>query len=359
MKRLVICCDGTWSDADQINNGVPCPTNVFRLACHVAKRDGVATQVVHYDPGVGTGNVLDRVSGGAFGGGLEENIHDAYRFLAQNYERGDEIYLYGFSRGAYTARSTAGMIRKCGILRRESIVDHYRQALALYRAESHPDDAEPTRFRQRHSLVPEGDIPIKLIGVWDTVGALGIPLRGLRWITRRAHQFHDTELSASVEHAYHALAIDEHRDPFAPTLWAYRPKPFQTVEQVWFCGSHGDVGGGLPERGLSDLSLQWMLDKSQRAGLAIDREVAAAQPLAGSAIAPVHHSTSALYRMVCGLDRVIGIAPGLDGAPDGGGLVNDPTQGVHESVRQRWDSDPRYRPTQLRRYFERSGDPRI
>src|SRR5919112_1185335 len=119
MKRLILCCDGTWNTADQQKDGEACPSNVVRLAYRIAKRDGDIPQITFYDQGVGTGNWVDRLSGGAFGNGLEDNIHDAYRFLVGNYESGDEIYLFGFSRGAFTARSIVGMIRKCGILRRD------------------------------------------------------------------------------------------------------------------------------------------------------------------------------------------------------------------------------------------------
>lgn len=107
MKRLILCCDGTWNRADQESNGVPCPTNVVKLGYRLAKRDGDIPQVVHYDHGVGTGNSLDRLTGGAFGYGIEDNIHGAYRFLVANYEKGDEIFLFGFSRGAFTSRLRA------------------------------------------------------------------------------------------------------------------------------------------------------------------------------------------------------------------------------------------------------------
>src|SRR5688572_14428618 len=119
MKRLVICCDGTWNSADRESEGVPCVTNVVKVAYRIAKRDGDIPQVIFYDQGVGTGNLIDKVTGGASGDGLEENIHDAYRFLIANFEPGDELYIFGFSRGAFTARSISGMIRKCGIPSRE------------------------------------------------------------------------------------------------------------------------------------------------------------------------------------------------------------------------------------------------
>ena len=206
------------------------------------------------------------MSGGAFGHGLEDNVYEAYRFLVGNYEPGDELFLFGFSRGAFTARSLAGMIRKCGILERQH-VRRYPAAIALYRDDQHPDSPAARTFRRAHAVGGDATLPIRFIGVWDTVGALGIPLRGLRGLTRHKYQFHDTELSGSVAQACHALAIDERRAPFEPTLWAYRPKPGQTVEQVWFAGVHSDVGGGYPDTGLADITLEWMIDRAQGAGL--------------------------------------------------------------------------------------------
>lgn len=141
MKRLALFCDGTWNSADQEKNGKACPSNVFKLATRVANRapDGTV-QCIYYDKGVGTGNSLDKLSGGAFGRGLDDNLWDAYRFLVLNYEDGDEIFLFGFSRGAYTARSLGGMVRKCGILRRDCKA-HYRDANAHYCDQWKPTDA--------------------------------------------------------------------------------------------------------------------------------------------------------------------------------------------------------------------------
>ena len=343
MKRLVVCCDGTWNSADQASNGTPCPTNVVKLAYRVAKRDGQTPQILFYDQGVGTGNKLDKLSGGAFGDGLDDNIFDAYRFLIANYEQGDEIFLFGFSRGAFTARSIAGMIRKCGIVKRVSI-DKYVPAMKLYRdPKVHPDDKPALEFRGAHSCCGTDPVKIRFIGVWDTVGALGVPLRGLRWLTRRDHVFHDTELSGIVQAACHALAIDEHRAPFEPSLWMERPKPNQTVEQVWFAGVHSDVGGGYPETQLSDISLQWMLDRARDAGLVLDGEVLATRPLVGKATGKLHDSKTGLYNLTKGIDRPIGV----------GG-----TQSVHPSAVERWDADGSYRPKNLRAWFKATGDPR-
>jgi len=338
MKRLVLCCDGTWNSADQERNGVPAPTNVVKLAYRVAKRDAATLQVIYYDQGVGTGNFFDRLTGGAFGDGVEANICDAYRFLIGNYDPGDEIYLFGFSRGAYTVRSIGGMIRKCGILARPC-VKHYHAAIELYRDGRHPDQPGPAKFRRDYSISGAEPIPVRMIGAWDTVGALGIPLRGFRSLTHARYQFHDTELSDIVQYACHALAIDEHRAPFAPTLWTHKAKTGQQVEQVWFCGAHGDIGGGHAETGLSDIALDWMLGKARSAGLAFDSQALAAYPLHGNPLGKLHDSKTGLYRLTVGIDRAIG---------------GDPTQSLHPSVRQRWEGDASYRPASLRNYFERT-----
>ena len=173
-------------------------------------------------------------------------------------------------------------------------------------------------------------------------------MRGLRWLTQSDYQFYDTELSGAVKFAYHALAIDEQRAPFEPTLWIGEPKPGQTIEQVWFCGVHSDVGGGYAESELSDIPLNWMMDKARRAGLVFDAEALAAYPLHPNPTAPEHRSKTGLYLFTPDFDRPIGL----------NGTTADATQTVHESVRKRWDTDPSYRPPGLRHYFRRIGDPR-
>lgn len=305
MKRLILCCDGTWNSADQKIDGKLCPTNVVRIAYRIAKRGVDVPQIVYYGQGVGTGNTIDRITGGAFGRGVEDNIFDAYRFLIANYESGDEIYLFGFSRGAFTARSIAGMIRKCGILCREHI-DQYIDAVDLYRTDENPNEDRPTEFRSKYSINGENTTSIKFIGVWDTVGSLGIPLRGLRRLTRKRHQFHDTELSGSVKYAYHALAIDERRSPFKPTLWQYKPKEGQTVEQVWFSGVHTNIGGGYPDRALADNTLEWMVEKAKSAGLVFDERVEKLLPVSPDYNGKLYNSKKGLYRLTKGHDRLIG-----------------------------------------------------
>src|SRR5213083_996165 len=150
-KNLVLCCDGTWDSADQEKDkktGELCVSNVLKIAVRMKKVTAAGKlQIVYYDQGVGTGNVLDKIGGGAFGDGLEANINDVYRFLLANFEPGDAIYLFGFSRGAYTARSIAGMVRRCGILRREN-VKRYPDAKDLYRSGVQADDAIAVKFRK-------------------------------------------------------------------------------------------------------------------------------------------------------------------------------------------------------------------
>lgn len=269
-KRIAIFCDGTWNTPDQQDRGKIRPTNVTKMAQAVAGRDEHGTeQVVHYQEGVGTGGHFSWVLGGAFGYGLSSNLKSVYRFLIDAYDEGDEIYLFGYSRGAYTARSLAGMIRNCGILRREHDF-RVPNAFKLYRErgkKSKPSAKKAVRFRERYAH----DTTVKFIGVWDTVGALGIPISGLRrfhWLSRHWH-FHDVTLSRSIENAYHALAIDERRKSFEPSLWEQNAEAVnQNFEQRWFAGAHSNIGGGFHDTGLSDLTYLWIRDKAASCGLA-------------------------------------------------------------------------------------------
>ena len=358
-KRIVIFCDGTWNSADQASNGTPCPTNVVKLAVRVERQGGGIPQIISYGQGVGTGSSLDRVTGGAFGRGLDDNLYAAYRFLMLNYEQDDEIFLFGFSRGAYTARSLAGMVRKCGILCMDA-ADRYSEAVSLYGDERHPDDDVPMRFRRECSVATDKPIPIQFIGVWDTVGALGIPVRGLRSLTAHKYRFHDVELSGSVLNACQALAIDERRAPFEAARWAFKPKDGQVIKQAWFCGAHSDVGGGYPsgEWGLSDIALSWMCDRARDAGLEVDTALDSAYPMRPDPRGKLHNSKTGMYRLTAGNDRVIGLAARTDAQPDEDTTQIDPTQSVHPSVEQRWDDDPDYRPKNLRAWFKLVNDPR-
>jgi uncharacterized protein (DUF2235 family) len=261
VKRIVVCCDGTWNRPDARS-----PTNVSKMARAVADRDGETKQLVLYHRGVGTGR-LDHIRGGGFGWGLSRNVRDCYRFVVENFDPGDELYLFGFSRGAYTARSTVGLIRNAGILRREH-VDRIDDAYGLYRGrgdERHPNGVKSTRLRARYS---HDEIEVRFVGVWDTVGALGVPGVPKRF-SGRLWAFHDTQLSSKVMLAYQALAIDEKRRPFVPSLWYRKPDDPGILEQRWFAGVHSDVGGGYLSCSLADITLWWMAGRAHAAGLAL------------------------------------------------------------------------------------------
>ena len=269
MKRIVICFDGTWSkpadEALTANNSVE--TNVCRFYESVKDQaaDG-AKQVKWYDQGVGT-KWYDRFIGGAIGAGLELNIVQGYEFLAKQYEAGDDVYVLGFSRGAYTARSLVGMIRNCGLILPKHLPVRVAMAYGIYRTRGDNVDSFTAKlFRSAFSR----EIKIKFIGVWDTVGALGIPLDVLKDVNMKFYEFHDTKLSNIVENAYHAVAIDEHRQDYTATLWNPDTATQQTLEQRWFIGAHCDIGGGYDDRRLSDIALKWMQQKASALGLAVD-----------------------------------------------------------------------------------------
>ncbi len=257
-QRIVFCADGTW---DTVQN----KTNVSKIykALTVAPE-----QPAFYDDGVGAdGTPLEKLAGGAFGLGLWQKVKDGYTAVAQAYKKDDDIFIFGFSRGAYTARSLAGMIAICGLPTKAFDKDLVEKAFEAYREKDE-------RQAILAGLAPYGlyDAAIKMVGVWDTVGALGIPAI-LGGVDPVFYGFLDPTLHPDVKNAYHALAIDERRDEFPPTLWTSQPQVGQTIEQVWFTGVHCDVGGGYPETGLSDITLSWMMGKARTLGLEFDGDV--------------------------------------------------------------------------------------
>lgn len=264
--RLVVCCDGTWNTPEQLDGGAPAPTNVYKFFAAVAE---TGEQGKYYRSGVGTsGGLLRKLSGGAFGYGIDDDIKSPYKFLCEHYDaaRGDEIFLIGFSRGAYTVRSLGGLIAKHGLLTlKDSDLeepdkwDAVTQMYGAYRGKNNEPDAVPS----------DKTVKIRFMGVFDTVGALGIPPDlnfTRRLFNRRKYQFHDTVLSKKVDAAYHAVAMDERRLSFTPTLWTDVDKRPE-VKQVWFPGVHGDVGGSYAETGLGDITLDWMIDAAKDCGL--------------------------------------------------------------------------------------------
>ncbi len=291
-KRLVVCFDGTWNNADRGGS----ETNVSILARSVQANsggDGVP-QLTLYLRGVGsTGNAIRRLLDGATGDGLDDNILSAYMFLAQNYVpaedgRGaDEIFLFGFSRGAFTARSLCGMIGACGLLKRQDL-DRIADAWSFYRNER-AATRRPEVFRQKHEVEAHRDVAISFLGVWDTVGSLGIPSSLIGSFVNDGYEFHDTTPSRIVRRARHALATDEHRDEFIPTFWTHPAPDGADIGQVWFAGVHSDVGGGYANRTLADIPLLWMADEAREAGLKLDADVLP-RPGDLDCLAPQHES---------------------------------------------------------------------
>lgn len=281
MKRIVVLIDGTWN-----KEGTGADTNVAKLDSgkkiitqafiKAFASDGTA-QHVHYHDGVGAeGDFLQKLLGGAIGLGLKKIIQDVYEVLVSDYAVGDEIYIFGFSRGAYAARALAGLIGASGIQRQTS-GDEFEIAWAHYRV--------PPAVRQQPQTASAGDRKtldnynalmqrsafhdiraIKCVAVWDTVGSYGIPAGlGLaplaRYFTLVTLGFHDTKFGDHIDVGLHAVAVDEHRRPFVPTFWtiARGRHPKGHVEQTWFAGAHCNVGGGYPQSGLSDEALIWMI----------------------------------------------------------------------------------------------------
>ncbi|MEU0411160.1 DUF2235 domain-containing protein [Streptomyces griseorubiginosus] len=370
-RHLVVCCDGTWNRADQSHK-----TNVSKVALAVRRRTAVGTeQRVYYHSGVGAQRP-ERLRGGAFGLGLSRNVLDAYRFLIHTYEPGDRLYLFGFSRGAFTARSLAGLVRNCGILRREQ-ADRIDEAWALYRSRTkQPTSVAATLFRQAYAHETE----IRFVGVWDTVGSLGIPVPApwfLRPLVNRFNRrwaFHDTDLSTWVNGAFHALAVDEQRSAFPPTLWHQQKgaaEQGQELRQVWFAGVHTDVGGGEAESGLSDLTLLWMVGHARRYGLEFDTRVLSKKPddlesptdfaVRPDPLGARHYSRVKFYKVFRVLDRPIGEGeeprdPKERRAPED--HVLDGCEYLSDSVLARYRHMGDYRPPALDEYLRIFGDTR-
>ena len=300
MKRLVFCFDGTWNTLNEYT-----PTNVVLTAASIQRTasDGV-TQIIYYDEGVGTGET-EHVTGGMFGAGLVQHVREAYRFLIFNYDPGDEIYVFGFSRGAFSARSFIGFLRHVGPLRRLH-AGRIDDALKLYRHRLDEKDGAEQELKQFRadfssdvcigqaddqwrcanvSTYTTGTAPvmsIRYLGVWDTVSALGVPQNlPFSMQLNREHRFHDAALDDFVENARHAVALDERRSLFpSVSLGAVSDlnrgrghedvDPNAPYQERWFPGVHGSVGGGGDIRGLSDDALAWVLKGAKVAGLHLD-----------------------------------------------------------------------------------------
>ena len=328
-KRLCLTFDGTWNTPDKGSDAEDeAATNAWRL--HEAVAEG-ERQRKWYDAGVGT-KWYNRVRGGAFGLGLSENIRQGYKWLIDNHEAGDEIFVFGFSRGAYTARSLVGLIRNAGLLSSDTKAK-VPEAYELYRTRDEGPDTPPAVHFRRQYAKPGVDV--KCLGVWDTVGALGIPLQSFEWFNRKHFEFHDTRLSAMVENAFHAVAIDEHRPDFDAALWDPPHHPDQHLEQQWFVGAHADVGGGYANRELADIPLAWMADRAASCGLDLDFD-RLPQTVEDAFMGPIHDSFAEFLGGMYGRFKDRHFRPVR--------RTEYGNEGVEETVPRRRDTDPDYRP---------------
>ena len=359
-KRLAIFLDGTWNSVDS-------NTNVWRMRalCAAKSKDG-KPQLVYYEVGV------NGFLGGVFGQGLDENIRLAYEWLIENYNDGDEIFIFGFSRGAYTARSLAGLIAIDGVLKAGApigvteLFNRYKKGdeetiWKLKEMEASGDSSKLTE-QEKWLLKYSQFAKVKVIGVWDTVGSVGLAAGNIPGISSSQFDYLQTGLRIHILNGYHALAIDEHRKNFAPTLWdVHHPKdpkavvaqarPLSSVEQRWFVGAHANVGGGYQTDLLAQAPLRWMMKKAESQGLSFRSEV----NLDGEALkAQIANSYKEFaygwYAKVSSpLYRTIGREP--DVREDGSHINVNET--IDASVFDRWRADPTYRPANLVEWAQR------
>ncbi len=358
-KRLALYLDGTW-------NQVSDNTNVwrFRALFSPASADGCA-QRAYYSTGLGT-KFGEKISGGMFGAGIDTAITSAYEWLMEHYTPGDDIFIFGFSRGAYTARSLSGFVLKCGLLQSGAPLG-VNQLFMRYRRRNQRTiwellDAQGQgqtdfSFEEGWMLKYAQAVPVKFIGVFDTVGELGVPFPWFHRLFGSAYEFLNTGLRQKNEYAFHALAIDEHRKAFAPTLWSNqgatnaKPRLIERTEQRWFVGAHANVGGGYFDDPLAQLPFKWLARKAESLGLSF-RDGFAMDP--GAAIAPVSDSYTAfmwgLYRLYT-LNRPYYRPIGMPPRDEGDGVVNI-NETIDASVFERWRADKTYRPPKLQSWAD-------
>lgn len=356
-KRVALFLDGTWNS---LNDN----TNVWRLKSLCAQSP---EQKVYYSVGVGTQRG-EKISGGAFGIGINEEVIAAYEWLVENYEPNDRIFIFGFSRGAFTARSLAGFISKCGLLKAGSplslnqLYGRYRKGVvASIRALEQRDDADlprEERWLKKYSQA----IPIWFQGVWDTVGTLGVPIPFFPRVSRSDFSFLETDLRINNTYAFHALAIDEHRSAFSPTLWTkttnkvgdnFPPRDFSHVEQRWFAGAHANVGGGYEDDLLAQAPLKWIAARAVQHGLelreAIDVDDGTSRCPVRNSFAEMAHGAYWIARLGIPYYRTIGAAPSDAGST----IVSNINESIDKSVFDRWRLNPNYRPANLADWAKR------
>jgi uncharacterized protein (DUF2235 family) len=356
MKRIVLCYDGTWNTLANPEE----VTNVVRIAQALKPIASDGTQqVVYYNAGVGSGGPVDRFLGGVFGAGVKSNVKRGLTFLSFNYDTGntsddppDEIYIFGFSRGAYTARALAGVIGAIAGIPKVSRFGEAEKLWAHYRKGMHAREQNQQEIQGMLYPLPKSGKLIKCVAVWDTVGSYGIPggfgLSGLaRKVTAWTRNFRDNEIGRRIEYGIHAMAIDERRRAFTATAWVPRgpdPKsegpslPEPEVEQVWFAGAHANVGGGYKQTGLSDQALLWIMARVQdKTGLEFDDDYIQEHFWPCSACSAYRSSAgwwlSSIWPSVRAIPKIIKKVASTDTVVHGEGTILDGR--VHWSVKER------------------------
>ena len=350
-KRIALFLDGTWNNVS--NN-----TNVWRLKSLCVQSP---EQLVYYSAGVGT-QQGEQLSGGMFGIGIDDEVTSAYEWLVENYEEGAELFIFGFSRGAFTARSLAGFISKCGLLKPGSPVslkqmfERYRKGTAISILELAKATESALSVEDKLIKNYSQSIAIWFQGVWDTVGSLGVPLPFFPKVNSKDFTFLETDLRINDTHAYHALAIDEHREAFAPTLWVkstpkqgdtYPPRKLDAVEQRWFVGAHANVGGGYEDDLLAEVPLCWLMSKATEHGLEFKHSVV----IDGNVNACAIHDSYA--EMAHGVYKAVTFGKqhyrpiGAEPVDTGDAVITTINETIDGSVFDRWRNDETYRPKNL------------
>jgi uncharacterized protein (DUF2235 family) len=341
MKRIVICADGTWNIRDHVDPETKkrLPTNVTKLARAILPRAGGVDQVVIYHEGVGTSGGLDTFTGGAFGDGIERNVRDLYRSILYNYALGDELFFFGFSRGAFTVRTLAGFMNAVGLLEKGD--DYWLPELyKCYQDGANPDSPEWIQAFREVRAKERRSPSIKFVGVWDTVGALGAP-GFLGHFNRTKYKYHDIELNEHILNAAQALSIDERRKAFVPSVWKKPTNWTGTLRQAWFPGVHSDVGGGYTHGGLANEALHWIVECAQQQGLGVDDPFLAPYKPCFNSI--LHDSMSLTFRVMGTTIRSIG-------------TVDGETEGLHQTTLDRQNlAELKYAPQNVAAYVSSGG----
>ena len=365
-KNIVICCDGTGNEYGPLNSNV---VELYRALVQDDER-----QACYYHPGVGTeGSPTSRnrveacfsiVAGMGFGAGLLQYVGDAYRYLMQTYEDGDQIYLFGFSRGAYTVRALSGMLHMYGLLQsgNDGLIPYVLKMFARRSRKAGGMEAifeVADGFKATYSR----KVTIHMVGVWDTVSSVGIVWDPLK--------LPYTARNPIMKNGRHAISIDERRCFFINNLWG-APFPGQDIKQVWFAGVHSDIGGSYPsdESGLSQITLQWMLCEAVKLGLLVDSQKAQMvvgrfpppPPVAPNPAQPIHVSLRRFWWLLEILPHGY-----YDAAtkkkrwriPMGARRTIPPGSVFHESVGEKLRVDPTYKPQNLPDGWEQCTEPAV